>query len=79
MSYLPTFVHWLSDAHGLRSSDYRFNEFDGYEHPEWPRKRVITAETKAALEGTQTKLILLVTGIFLGWLLTPGCKRVPLH
>ncbi|KAI0690293.1 hypothetical protein C8T65DRAFT_745886 [Cerioporus squamosus] len=61
-------VYFLSE-YGV---DYRFNEFDGYEHPEWPRKRVITADTKAALKGTQTKLVQLVVGMFLGWLFTPG-------
>ncbi|TFK80642.1 hypothetical protein K466DRAFT_558868 [Polyporus arcularius HHB13444] len=61
-------VYFLSEF----GVDYRFNEFDGYEHPEWPRKRVITADTKAALEGSQTKLVLLVTGIFLNWLFQPG-------
>lgn len=54
-------------------SDYRFNEFDGYEHPVWPAKRVITADTKAALTGTQTKIILLATGVFLEWLFAPDC------
>ncbi|TFK77937.1 hypothetical protein K466DRAFT_668576 [Polyporus arcularius HHB13444] len=60
-------VYFLSDL----GVDYRLNEFDGYEHTEWQRKRVITADTKAALEGTQTKVIQLVTGMFHGWLLIP--------
>ncbi len=58
-------------------SDYRYNEFDGYEHNEWQRKRVITADTKAALEGTQTKVIQLVTGMFHGWLLIPDRTCAP--
>ncbi|KAI0690292.1 hypothetical protein C8T65DRAFT_765677 [Cerioporus squamosus] len=53
-------------------ADYRLNEFDGYEHPEWARKRVINADTEAALKGTQTKLVLVAIGMFLGWLFTPG-------
>ena len=73
MSTTQRTVTSLDDiTHKSCHSDYRYNEFDGYEHPEWPAKRVITADTKAALEGTQTKLILLVTGMFLGWLSAPG-------
>ena len=73
MSTTQRTVTFLDDiTHTSCHSDYRYNEFDGYEHPEWPAKRVITADTKAALEGTQTKLILLVTGMFLGWLSAPG-------
>ncbi|RPD57559.1 NAD(P)-binding protein [Lentinus tigrinus ALCF2SS1-6] len=61
-------VYFLSEF----GVDYRLNEFDGYEHFDWRHKRAITAQTKAALEGKRTKLILLVTGMFLGWLFTPG-------
>ncbi|TFK84562.1 NAD(P)-binding protein [Polyporus arcularius HHB13444] len=53
-------------------ADYRLNEFDGYEHPEWRRKRVINADTEAALKGTQTKIVLVATGMFLEWLFSPG-------
>ncbi|RPD57558.1 NAD(P)-binding protein [Lentinus tigrinus ALCF2SS1-7] len=61
-------VYFLSEF----GADWRLNEFDGYEHKEWRTKRVVTAETKAALQGTRTKLIMPAIGLFLGWLFHPG-------
>ena len=48
----------------LYYSDYRLN-FDWYEHPEWSN---INAHTETTLQGMQTKLVLLFTGVFDGWL-----------
>ncbi|RPD57576.1 NAD(P)-binding protein [Lentinus tigrinus ALCF2SS1-7] len=61
-------VYFLSEF----GADWRLNEFDGYEHSEWRRKRVILANTEAALQGTQTKRILLFNGNFAGWFFIPA-------
>ena len=66
-------MHFSSMADISSCSDYRLNEFDGYEHPDWPQKRAFKAEIQAALKETQTKVVFLVTGMFLGWLFLPGC------
>ncbi|TBU38960.1 hypothetical protein BD309DRAFT_873284, partial [Dichomitus squalens] len=55
-------VYFLSE-YGL---DYRTNDFPGYEHPEWVKKRELAAATRPLLE-SKTKVIQLVTGIFHGW------------
>ncbi len=72
MSSLLYVLALLISTDRLRYSYYRLNEFDGYEHPEWRRKRVINADTEAALKGTQTKIVLVATGMFLEWLFSPG-------
>ncbi len=61
-------------VHRMRRSDWRQNDFEGYEHAEWGRKRVILANTQAALRGTQTKIISVYTGNFAGWFFLPARK-----
>ena len=51
--------------------DHRLNDFPGYEHPEWLYKRVQTAKIDAALRG-KTKVINVITGLFLGYIFLPG-------
>ena len=52
------------------------NDFPGYEHSEWPLKRVITAESYAAMGG-RVKIIAVLTGVFLGTLTAPYCTCFP--
>lgn len=57
--------------------DYKYNDFPGYELPEWPEKRALAAEIRTAVEPAGTKVIGLTTGMFLGWLFAPNCKPRP--
>ena len=53
-------------------SDYALNDFPGFEHHEWPLKRVIAAESNAAM-GDRVKVIALMVGVFLGTYNSPYC------
>ncbi|KAI0689356.1 hypothetical protein C8T65DRAFT_711807 [Cerioporus squamosus] len=61
-------VYFLSEF----GDDWRQNDFEGYEHSEWGRKRVILANTQAALQGTQTKINSVYTGNFARWFFLPA-------
>ena len=53
-------------------SDYALNDFPGFEHHEWPLKRLITEESNAAM-GDRVKIIALMVGVFLGTYNSPYC------
>ncbi len=52
------------------SSDYRVTDFPGFELAEWSMKRAVEEETRALAEG-KIKVISLMNGGFLSWLLRP--------
>ncbi|KAI0755191.1 hypothetical protein C8Q80DRAFT_417048 [Daedaleopsis nitida] len=52
-------------------SDTRTVDFPGFEHPEWPGKRAVDVEIRALTQG-KVKVISLITGIFMPWMLSPN-------
>ena len=59
-------------------SDYSLNDFPGYDHTEWTIKRVDTANAYAAT-GEKTKIIAVITGIFLATLTVSYCASARDH